>query len=183
MIIVCFISFLMIFQLEACYFNPVELGPYHLLLDVFSEGDQPVLHKLLENGQKERKRKANQQDVPVAKRPKFNGSPSNDIPINRIEQRCGKEYLESEKLAIERLLAVNDFRNMVNRILHIAINYIMKDGRPMQSKKPSTQLIKTAATLIIVPSFQNLPSHVKTTISDYDDKELKSLIASVVTSK
>ncbi|MFS8507232.1 MAG: hypothetical protein LVQ75_03925 [Candidatus Babeliales bacterium] len=59
----------------------------------------------------------------------------------------------------------------------------MKDGRPMQSKKPSTQLIKTAATLIIVPSFQNLPSHVKTTISDYDDKELESLIASVVTSK
>ena len=53
----------------------------------------------------------------------------------------------------------------------------------MQSKKPSTQLIKTAATLIIVPSFQNLPSHVKTTISDYDDKELESLIASVVTSK
>lgn len=176
MIIVWFISFLMIFQLEACYFNPVELGPYHLLLNVFPQGDQDVLNQLLENGQKERKRKDDQQSGPVAKKLKFQ-------PINFIEQRCGKQYFESKKLKIKELLLKNNTPEMVELILKIAIDYIIQDVRPTQSKSPSNELIKITAKTVICRSFESIPHDLPYAINNYNNKSLEDLIKIAVASK
>lgn len=176
MIIVCFISFLMIFQLKDAFCGEVNLNPYHLLLGVFPEGDQHVLNELLKNGQKERKRKDDQQSGPVAKKLKFQ-------PINFIEQRCGKQYFESKKLEIKKLLLGNNTPEMVKEILGIAIDYIIQDVRPMQSKNPSNQLIKITATTVICRSFESIPDDLSCAINNYDNESLEDLIKIAVASK
>lgn len=180
MIIVWFISFLMIFQLEASLIkggkDRFELCPYHLLLNVFPPADQFFLYQLLENGQEERKRKAGPQGGPAAKKPKFQ-------PISFIEQRCGRQYFESKKLEIGKLLLENNTSEMVKRILEIAIDYIMQDVRPMQSKSPSNQLIKITATTVICRSFENIPHHLLYAINNYDNTSLEGLIKLAVASK
>jgi len=176
MIIASFISFLMIFQLKIAFCGDVDLNPYHLLLNVFPEGDQTFLYGLLQNGQKKRKRKDDQEGGPVAKKPKFQ-------PVNFIEKRCGNQYFKSKELEIEQLSLENDSSKIVKKILEIAIDYIIQDVRPTQFKSPSNELIKITAKTVICRSFESISHDLSDIIDDYDDKFLKDLITIAVASK
>ena len=183
MIIVWLVSFLMIFQLKIAFCGEVNLNPYHLLLNVFPEGDQTSLYQLLENGQKERKRKDDQESGPVAKKPKFQPDLLIKNQPNFIQQRCGKAYFESKKLEIEELLLKHNPSETVNLILQIAIDYIIQDVRPTQFKSPSNELIKITAKTVICRSFESISHDLSDIIDDYDDKFLKDLITIAVASK